>query len=104
MSDGRMKYFNRRPTVAEMIADDPTEAVRSWAIVPLLAEHFEILVHHRVGGTLTMMALADIAHNFDPAVEEDLAHLTRLLDRERVLVDAGEIDSDFVVITARPRD
>ena len=101
--DGRMKYVTGRASVAEMIADDPTESVRSSAIMPLLAERFDILAHHHIGGTLTMMTLAEIAQNFDPPVEEDAAHLRRLLDRERDLMETGAIGSDFVVVTARRR-
>lgn len=102
-TDGLLKEASGRATVADMLAHDPTEAPRSSMIEPLLAERFEILRRHALGGTLTMMALAGIAHNFDPAVAEDVAHLERLLQREAELMASGAIGSDFVTITARRR-
>lgn len=102
--DGLLKTAAGRATVAEMIAHDPTEAVRSSMIEPLLAERFEILERRPLGGTLAMMALAGIAQNFNPREPEDVAHLERLLTREAELMARGEIGSDFVVITARRRE
>ena len=101
--EGQVKEAAGRASLAEMLAHDPTEAARSSMIEPLLAERFEILERRALGGTLAMMALAGIAHNFNPAVEEDVAHLQRLLQREAELMASGEIGSDFVVITARRR-
>lgn len=99
--DGLVKEAAGRATVAEMLAHDPTEAPRSSMIEPLLAARFEIVRRRALGGTLTMMALGGIAHNFDPDIPEDVAHLRRLLDREAALMASGEIGSDFVTITAR---
>ena len=101
--DGQVKVAAGRASLAEMLAHDPTEAARSSMIEPLLAERFEILERRALGGTLAMMALAGIAHNFNPAVAEDVAHLDRLLQREAELMATGEIGSDFVVIIARKR-
>jgi SAM-dependent methyltransferase len=99
--DGLVKEAAGRATLAEMLAHDPTEAARSSMIEPLLAARFEIVRRRALGGTLTMMALAGIAHNFDPSIPEDVAHLRRLLDCEAALMASGEIGSDFVTITAR---
>ncbi len=101
--EGQVKAAAGRASLAEMLAHDPTEAARSSMIEPLLAERFEILERRPLGGTLAMMALAGIAHNFNPAVAEDVAHLERLLHREAELMATGELGSDFVMITARRR-
>ncbi len=99
--DGLVKDAAGRASVADMLAHDPTEAPRSSMIEPLLAARFEIIRRRPLGGTLTMMALGGIAHNFDPEIPEDVAHLRRLLDREAALIASGEIGSDFVTVTAR---
>ena len=102
-STGLLKTCAGRATIEEMMAYDPSEAVRSSAIERLIAERFEIVERRELGGTLAMMALADIGQNFDPDSPEDVAHLQRLLDREERLIASGELGSDFVVITARKR-
>jgi SAM-dependent methyltransferase len=100
---GLVKSCAGRATIEEMIAYDPSEAVRSSAIEPLVSERFEILERRALGGTLAMMALADIGQNFNPNVPEDAAHIERLLAREDELMASGEIGSDFAIIVARKR-
>ena len=100
---GLIKDSVGRATIAEMIAYDPSEAVRSSDIERLISEKFEILERRPLGGTLAMMALAEIGHNFDPASAEAVAHLERLLRREEELIAAGDLGSDFVVLIARRR-
>jgi len=60
---GLIKTCAGRATIEEMMAYDPSEAVRSSAIERLLAERFEIIERRELGGTLAMMALADIGQN-----------------------------------------
>jgi len=99
--EGHIRQNVGRPTIEEMIADDPSEAIRSSAIEPLLAERFEIVERRELGMTLVMSAVADIGHNFSPEDAEAVGHLRRLLDREAELINAGELSSDFVTILAR---
>jgi SAM-dependent methyltransferase len=99
--EGHIRDRVGRATIEEMIASDPSEAIRSSAIEPLLAERFEIVERRALGMTLAMSALADIAHNFAPEDVEAVGHLRRLLDREAELIEAGELTSDFVTILAR---
>jgi SAM-dependent methyltransferase len=99
--DGLLRDSVGRATIEEMIASDPSEAVRSSAIEPLLAERFEIVERRELGMTLVMSALADIAHNFAPDDTEAVAHVQRLLDREMELIETGELTSDFVTILAQ---
>jgi hypothetical protein len=49
------------------------------------------------------MLLSGIAGNFSTEKAEDVAILRRLFALERELEDAGEIQSDFAVIVARPK-
>ena len=99
--DGAKKKYVGRATIQEMINFDPSEAVRSQDIEQVLKERFEIIESKNLGGTLTMMALAGIAQNFDPDNLEDCAHLNRLLDREKMLIADGVLTSDFKILIAR---
>jgi SAM-dependent methyltransferase len=98
---GVVKTAAGRATIEEMIAYDPTEAARSSAIERLVGERFEIIERRALGGMLAMMALAEIAQNFDPDSPEDCSHVERLLAREDDLMATDEIGSDFVVVVAR---
>ncbi|KQW56459.1 class I SAM-dependent methyltransferase [Variovorax sp. Root411] len=89
-----------RPSVADVIAVDPSEAVRSSQIVAALARHFARLECRPLGGALLQTGLSGIAQNFDPGNAEDTAHLQRFFDWEDRWMAEGRIDSDFAVITA----
>jgi SAM-dependent methyltransferase len=92
-----------RPTIASMLVIDPTEAIRSSEIRPVLRRHFDIVEERRLGGALSHVALGDIAQNFDPADPEARAALERLFALEDEAMADGRIGSDFVTITAVPK-
>jgi SAM-dependent methyltransferase len=89
-----------RPTIEQMVAADPTEAVRSADIRRLLLQYFSIVEERPYGGTLLHMGLAEIAQNFDTADPEAVAHLQRFFELEDTMMANGTIGSDFTVITA----
>ncbi len=91
-----------RPTVEHMLANHPTQAVRSSEIREVLARHFDILEERPCGGTLLHMGLSDIAQNFDEENPEDVAHLKRFFDFEDQVLTNGTLGSDFTVLTAVP--
>ena len=101
--NGELKEVLRRPTIEEMIAADPSEAVRSAELVGALAPYFDIVEHRPLGGALAHIALGGIAQNFDPASPEDNAILQRLFVTENAAMASGAIGSDFVTITAIPK-
>ncbi len=103
LPSGQAKPAMRKPTVAEMIAADPTEAVRSAELVDALDPWFEFAEQRRTGGTLLHLALGDIAQNFDAANAEDCATLRKLFALEDRAMSEGVIGSDFAVLTALPR-
>jgi SAM-dependent methyltransferase len=98
LPSGFPKERLRRPTIAEMVAADPTQAVRSSELVGLLAERFEIVETRPLGGAILHLALGGIAQNFGPGDEEILQALFALEDA--AMAD-GRIGSDFAVIVAR---
>jgi hypothetical protein len=93
-----------RPASAEAVAAaDPSEAIRSAEIVPLLEERFEIVYRADFGGTLLHLPLADILVNFDPDDPKDAALVDLMSLYEETLIERGVLESDFTYIAARRR-
>ncbi|MBN2475439.1 MAG: class I SAM-dependent methyltransferase [Pirellulales bacterium] len=91
-----------RPTVAEMDAIDPSEAIRSGEILDVLSSRFRIVQKRDYGGTLLHLLLEGIAFNFDQARPEDVRILGMLFEVEDALLETGELPSDFTVVVAEP--
>jgi SAM-dependent methyltransferase len=91
------------PDPAETARADPSEAVRSQDILPVLRERFEIVALNACGGTLLQFVLAGIAGNFRADDADSMRMLELLFAIEDALVDSGDLPSDFVVMAARPR-
>jgi hypothetical protein len=92
----------RFATAEDVVAVDPSEAVRSSEILKLLTRWFEIVDQRPLGGTLIQPLLSgDIAWNFVQAEHaESLLHMITTI--EATLIGCGEIESDFVFVVARP--
>ncbi len=99
LPDGIVRGPRERPLAADVIACDPTEAVRSSQIVATVERHFKVLARHDLGGALLHIGLSDIAQNFDPDNPVDMAHLNRFFALEDRLMAEGVIGSDFLVMT-----
>lgn len=99
---GGLKTEITRQTIAQMNADDPTEAIRSRDIVPLIYQRFDVLDRRDFGGTIVQLVLERIVGNFT-AAEEDAAVLRALFSAEQSLLKSGELESDFIVLVARRR-
>ena len=89
-----------RLSVEQMNAVDPTEAIRSRDIIPLLSEYFEIIERRDFGGTLLHLVLDNIAGNLEED-DEGRAILRHLIAEEKRLLDSGELESDFTLLVAR---
>ena len=79
---------------------DPSEAVRSAEILPVLEERFTILDRRDYGGNLLSVIYPHLALE-GASPEEREAVLGRLLDAERELLDAGE-PGFYTVLRATP--
>ncbi len=88
------------PVPSEVAARDPSEAVASDRILPLLEQHFTILERIDYGGTVVHWALCDILQNFDFENAEHRGYLERLYEMEREAMRAGVIESDFAFLVA----
>jgi SAM-dependent methyltransferase len=104
LPSGEARPLQDRPTIADMIAADPSEAIRSDEILPALRRHFDILEQARLGGALLHLGLGNIVQNFDPESPEDRAVLEAFFAAEDAAMQEGAVGSDFVVVTAVKRD
>ncbi|HZI50465.1 MAG TPA: class I SAM-dependent methyltransferase [Terriglobia bacterium] len=96
-----IKSHVERKTVSFMNESDPSEAVRSGEIVPLLERHFKVLEFKGYGGSLLHELLYDIVGNFTEKHPRSLAHLERLFRVEDEQIALGELQHDFAVIVAQ---
>jgi len=89
-----------RPTIEDMERIDPSEAIRSAEIIPLVGKHFTILEKVDYGGTLLHTLLHNIVGNFDPQKEEDVTVLKLLYYLEMLLIKEEVLESDFTLVVA----
>lgn len=95
--------FIDRPTLAQMIAEDPTESIRSADIMPCLEHEFEVVEMKPYGGTLLNLLLTETLHTFDVENPEDRQTLHRLFDFERTRLQSGDIPTDFAYVVAKAK-
>jgi ubiquinone/menaquinone biosynthesis C-methylase UbiE len=88
---------------SEMAIDDPTEAVRSAEITPLLRQKLQVVEYKPYGGAVLLHLLDDIAGNFETDEPGARELLDMLFAIEDALMAAGEIDSDFAYVVAGKR-
>jgi GT2 family glycosyltransferase/SAM-dependent methyltransferase len=100
LPNGIVRGPRERPRAADVIACDPSEAIRSSQIIPTLEKHFRLLARRDLGGALLHIGLSDIAQNFDLENPVDMAYLGRFFALEDQLMAEGVIGSDFAVLTA----
>jgi SAM-dependent methyltransferase len=93
LASGQVRPPVERPTIPQMIAADPSEAIRSSAIIETVRRHFRVMELRELGGALLHVGLTGIIHNFDPAVAEDNSHLNNFFDLEDRLMAEGVIGS-----------
>ena len=92
---GRMRERITSPRAAQVAAWDPSEAVASHRLLPLLERHFTILERIDYGGTVIQQATSDILHNFDHDRPDHRAYLEQLYEMERQALRRGVIESNF---------
>ncbi|CCI36703.1 MULTISPECIES: class I SAM-dependent methyltransferase [Microcystis] len=92
-----------RPTIEFMNSFDPSEAIRSDEIIPLLSKDFHIIEKIDYGGTILHILLQNIVGNFDAQSPEDIAILKLLCFIEETLITHKVISSDFALIVAQKK-
>jgi SAM-dependent methyltransferase len=98
--NGLPKRSEKRGDLAHMVKTDPSEAVRSSEIIPLLQKELHMVHFAKTGGTLLHPLLNGIAGNFE-IVPGSAAILNELIELEKKLVDEGTIPSDYMFCIAK---
>jgi SAM-dependent methyltransferase len=100
---GSIKRSLVRPSRLAMRLGDPSEAIESSQILPLLRRSFEVVELRELGGSLLHMLLSEIAHNFVGDDPETRRALRLCFDAEDLLIASGELGHDFAVAACRRR-
>ena len=98
---GKIKKEVVRPDEEGVRTVDPSESIRSDEILGAIEERFEIVYRADFGGTLLQFVLADIAGNFDPADERDVALIDLVSLYELTLIEQDVLPSDFTYLVAQ---
>ena len=92
-----------RISVADMIAADPSEAVRSSQILATCkAAGFEIDSYNSAGGALLQPIMMYQVHTYDPRNWQHNQVLGNLFAKEDQLMAEGLLGDDFAMFVARP--
>ena len=87
-----------------MWVSDPSEAIESSDIVPLMHKHFEVLEQKGYGGAILHLLFSGIAHHFVSPDREAEQLLTFSFAVEDALLGSKEITHDFALLIARRRN
>ncbi|MBX3346230.1 MAG: class I SAM-dependent methyltransferase [Nitrospira sp.] len=98
LRDGRNTRFER-PTVESMLACDPSEAVRSSEVYPLVKRHFDVRYERWYNGTLLHQLHPLLRTEWANQGKRDFDSIVRLiLLLEDLLVKGSLLPSDFVFL------
>ena len=90
-----------RPSLLSILLWDPSEAVESSNILPMVHKLFDICELKPFGGTILNLLFQDIAHNFLSDDEETLDLIDLCIDIETKMLKHNAIESDFVVAVCK---
>jgi SAM-dependent methyltransferase len=90
-----------RPSIEQMNAVDPSEAVRSGEIMHMLRWYFDIVEVKGYGGTLLHMFLDEIAGHFDPEDARSMEYLNYFFEVEDKMIASGKFKHDFAMIITK---
>jgi SAM-dependent methyltransferase len=94
-----------RPSIPDFIAIDPSEAVRSEDVLPLLSEYFTIEYLRNFNGTLMHPLYPLLDARFTNAAEPDFDSILRMiLWIEDFLIRGKLLSSDFVFAICRSKE
>jgi SAM-dependent methyltransferase len=102
-NDGRLIGPYAPSPIEHFELHDPSEAVRSAEIVPILKMYFDIIEFRPYGGAILHMLLSGIAGNFQENSPKDVALLNVLVLMEEALEAGCAIEPEFAVMVARAK-
>jgi SAM-dependent methyltransferase len=99
---GLIKEAVRNPDISQLMAADPSESIRSNDIMAVMKERFDVFKVCYTGGTILHPLLDGIASNFENSEEADVI-LRLLILMERIMIEKGVLQSDYVFCMARKK-
>lgn len=96
----KIKNFYERPRLIDMLANDPSEAVRSSEIIPLTYHYFKVIDRRELGGNIMHLLYQCLnVEYFGDNADRYCNHLLRsILEYEKqVFIEAGKSDTAFLV-------
>jgi SAM-dependent methyltransferase len=104
MRDGHRTRFER-PSIESMLRSDPSEAVRSIDVYPLVKQHFDVRYERFYNGTLLHQLHPLLATELANRGQRDFDSIVRLiLLMEDLLIKHQVLPSDFVFLICQKRD
>lgn len=97
---GEMITHIKRPTIEYMNSTDPSEAIRSKDIMPILEKFFDIKIIRYFGGSVFNPLFNAIIGNFNHDDERDIALINIILLLEKILIEQKILENDYAVIIA----
>lgn len=97
---GVLKTAIERRAIALYLQNDPSEAVRSAEIIPVLQQFFDVDVVP-MGMSLSFEVLLEIIHNFDPDDASDNALIDGIIALEQQAERTGQAEPLFACLVAR---
>ncbi|HBK23566.1 MAG TPA: glycosyl transferase family 1 [Planktothrix sp. UBA10369] len=97
------KFIN--PSIHQVFATDPSEAVRSELILPFIEYYFDIELFNPFGGAILHPLYPLLDHNqFLPGDPKGETLIKLLLEFEQILMEIpGGLESDFCLCVLRPK-
>jgi ubiquinone/menaquinone biosynthesis C-methylase UbiE len=92
-----------RPSHLRMILSDPSEAIESDQIVPLLRSKFDIIEFKGYGGSILHLLFNGIAHHFLQNDAETHLYLDIIFQVEDMLLQSHDIQHDFIIAVCKKR-
>jgi len=92
---------NRPNLMIPLPLDDPSESIRSSAIRPAVARHFEIVEERPYGGNILWFVFPCL--DMERLRQDSTGALTRLIALEDHLLERGWVESYFRVLVAKKR-
>lgn len=98
-----VKTYVYKPGLLRMILADPSEAVESSNILPLLQRLFDVIDLKGFGGNILHLLFDGIAHHFSSPDAEAQRWLNRCFEIEDQFLASEAVQSDFVVAVCKKR-
>lgn len=92
-----VKKYIRKPSILSMVMQDPSEAIESSKIIPLMHDIFDVREVRGYGGNILHLLFCGISHHF--ISPDDIArHLLDIcFEVEDLMLECGDISDDFIV-------